>query len=210
MTSWKRFVKARMVAVSSPSAAACAESAAAYFKSAAASALSAAASAERAAAAVETTANTENTRAAICAADVALARVEAIHAKIEDAHAKIFQATSESSMQPTSEKVTVAMEHLLPHEIVEREPKMQEAEEIEERREEELRVAEVEVEKSPFIEELAVEYQRELWRSHYYEYYNLKGGAEDEDEDAVDFSRGDAESTNGGMSLIHLQRIYNF
>ena len=40
--------------------------------------------------------------------------------------------------------------------------------------------------------------QSELWRSHYYEYYNLEGGAEDED--AVDFSRGDAESTNGGMS----------
>ena len=78
---------------------------------------------------------------------------------------------------------------------------MQEAAEIEERREEELRVAEVEVEKSLSVEESAVEYQRELWRSHYYEYYNLKGGAEDEDkdedEDAVDFSRGDAESTNG-------------
>ena len=81
---------------------------------------------------------------------------------------------------------------------------MQEAAEIEERREEELRVAEVEVEKSLSIEESAVEYQRELWRSHYYEYYNLEGGAddedEDEDEDAVDFSNGDAESTNGCMS----------
>ena len=65
-------------------------------------------------------------------------------------------------------------------------------------------MAEVEVEKSLSVEESAVEYQRELWRSHYYEYYNLGGGAEDkdkdEDEDAVDFSRGDAESTNGGMS----------
>ena len=67
---------------------------------------------------------------------------------------------------------------------------MQEAAEIEERREEELRVAEVELEKSLSVEESAVEYQRELWRSHYYEYYNLEGGAEDEDEDAVDFSRG--------------------
>ena len=95
----------------------------------------------------------------------------------------------------TSEKVTVAMEHLLPHEIVERELEMQEAAEIKERREEELRVAEVEVEKSLSIEESAVEYQRELWRN---EYYNLEGGAEDED--AVDFSKGDAESTNGGMS----------
>ena len=60
--------------------------------------------------------------------------------------------------------------------------------EIEEHWEEELRVVEVEVEKSLSIEELAVEYQRELWRSHYYEYYNLEGDAEDED--AVDFSRG--------------------
>ena len=80
---------------------------------------------------------------------------------------------------------------------------MQEAVEIEERREEELRVAEVEVEKSLSIEESAVEYQRELWRSHYYEDYNLEGGAEDEDEDedVVNFRKGDAESTNGGMSL---------
>ena len=61
-------------------------------------------------------------------------------------------------------------------------------------------MAKVEVEKSLSVEEPAVEYQRELWRSHYYEYYNLEGGAEDEDEDAVDFSRGDAESTNGNMS----------
>ena len=51
-------------------------------------------------------------------------------------------------------------------------------------------MAEVEVEKSLFVEESVVEYQRELWRSHYYEYYNLEGSAEDEDEDAVDFSRG--------------------
>ena len=57
-----------------------------------------------------------------------------------------------------------------------------------------------EVEKSLSVEESAVEYQRELWRSHYYEYYNLEGGPEDEDEDVVDFSREDAESTNGGMS----------
>ena len=94
------------------------------------------------------------------------------------------------------------MVHLLPHEVAERELEMQEAAEIEERREEELRVAEVEVEKSLSVEESAVEYQRELWRSHYYEYYNLEGSAEDEDEDkdAVDFSRGDTESTNGGMS----------
>ena len=43
-----------------------------------------------------------------------------------------------------------------------------------------------------------MEYQRELWRSHYHKYYNLEGGAEDED--TVNFSRGDAESTNSGMS----------
>ena len=103
-------------------------------------------------------------------------------------------------MQPMSEKATVAMEHLLPHEIAERELEMQEAAEIEERREEDLRVAEVEVEMSLSVEELAVEYQHELWHNHYYEYYNLEGGGEDEDEDAVDFSKGDAESTNCGMS----------
>ena len=80
------------------------------------------------------------------------------------------------------------MKHLLPHEVVERELEMQEAAEIEEHREEELRVAHVEVEKSLSVEESAVEYQRELWRSHYYEYYNLEGGAKDED--AVDFNRG--------------------
>ena len=45
-----------------------------------------------------------------------------------------------------------------------------------------------------------MEYQHELWRSHYYEYYNREGGAKDEDEDVVNFSRGDAESTNGDMS----------
>ena len=84
------------------------------------------------------------------------------------------------------------MEHLLPHEVVERELEMQEAAEIEERREEELRVAEVEVEKSLSVEESAVEYQRELWRSHYYKYDNLEGSAEDEDDDAVEFSLGDA------------------
>ena len=58
-------------------------------------------------------------------------------------------------------------------------------------------MAEVEVEKSLCVEESAVEYQQELWCSHYYEYYNLEGSAEDED--VVDFSRG-AESTYGGMS----------
>ena len=63
-----------------------------------------------------------------------------------------------------------------------------------------MRVAEVEVEKSLSVEQSAAEYQRELWRVHYYEYYNLEGGAEDEDEDAVNFNRVDAESTNGDMS----------
>ena len=72
--------------------------------------------------------------------------------------------------------------------------------EIEERRGEDLRVAGVDIEKSLSVKESAMEYQCELWRSHYYEYYNLDGGAEDEGEDAVDFGRGDAESTNGGMS----------
>ena len=61
-----------------------------------------------------------------------------------------------------------------------------------------MRVAEVEVEKSVLVEESTVEYQRELWRSHCYKYYNLEGGAEDKD--TFDFSRGDAESTNSGIS----------
>ena len=80
------------------------------------------------------------------------------------------------------------MKHLLPHEVVDRELEMQEVAEIEERREEELRVAEVEVEKSLSVEESAMEYQCELWCSHYYEYYNLEDNAEEED--AADFGKG--------------------
>ena len=62
-------------------------------------------------------------------------------------------------------------------------------------------MAKVEVDKSLSVEESAMQYQRELWRNHYYECYNLEGDAEaeDEDEDTVDFSRGDAETTNNGM-----------
>ncbi|KAE8811857.1 DNA-directed RNA polymerase II subunit RPB1 [Hordeum vulgare] len=79
---------------------------------------------------------------------------------------------------------------------------MQEAMDIEQCREDELRMAEDEVEQSISIKESAMEYQCEIWRSHYYEYSNLDGGAKDEeeDDDAVDFCRGDAWSTNGGMS----------
>ena len=73
-------------------------------------------------------------------------------------------------MQPTSEKAAVAMEHLLPHEVAEWELEMQEPAEIEEHREEELHIAQVEVEKRLSVEESAVEYQCKLWRSHYYEY----------------------------------------
>lgn len=61
------------------------------------------------------------------------------------------------------------MEHLLPHEIIERELEMHEVEEIEDNQEEELRVAEEEVEKSLSVKELLVEYQCEVWYSHYYE-----------------------------------------
>ena len=42
-----------------------------------------------------------------------------------------------------------------------------------------------------------MEYQRELWRRHYYEYYHLED--EYEDDDAVELSMGDTECTNGGM-----------
>ena len=65
-------------------------------------------------------------------------------------------------MQPTSEKAAVAMEHLLPHEVTERELEMQEAAEIKDHREEVLCVAGVEVENCLSIEELAVEYQCKL------------------------------------------------
>ncbi|KAI5015407.1 hypothetical protein ZWY2020_056797 [Hordeum vulgare] len=65
-----------------------------------------------------------------------------------------------------------SMEHLLPHEITKRELEMHEAVEIEQRGKEELRVAEDEVRKSLDKEQ---------------------------DDDAVAFSRVDAESTNGGM-----------
>ncbi|KAE8801722.1 DNA-directed RNA polymerase II subunit RPB1 [Hordeum vulgare] len=85
-----------------------------------------------------------------------------MHAKIKDARAKIFQATSKSRMQPTSKKAAEAMEHLLPHEVAEREMEMREVEEIEERQEEEFCVAEEEVEKSLSVKESAVEYQCEL------------------------------------------------
>ena len=37
-------------------------------------------------------------------------------------------------------------------------------------------MTEIEEEKSLSVEESAVEYQCELWRSHYYEYCNLEGG----------------------------------
>ena len=59
-------------------------------------------------------------------------------------------------------------------------------------------MAEVEVEKSLSVKESTVEYRRELWHNHYYEYYNLEGGAKEED--AVDFNRGNTVSTNDGMS----------
>ncbi|KAI4997052.1 hypothetical protein ZWY2020_052394 [Hordeum vulgare] len=107
-------------------------------------------------------ANVERSRVVVRSTDVALALVEAIHTKIDDAHAKIFQAPLESNMQPTSEKAAEAMEHVLPYEIAEDELEMQEAVDIEESVEEELHVAEDEVEKSPPIKESAVEYQHEL------------------------------------------------
>ena len=147
--AWMALTRAR--ATSAPRAAARAFSAFA-------AAVAAAAAAETAVIVLVTAVvNTESARGVIRirVADVILARVEAIHARI-------FQATSDSSMQPTSEKATLAMEHLLPHEVAERELEMQEAAEIEERREEELRVAEVEVEKSLSVEESAMEYQHEL------------------------------------------------
>jgi hypothetical protein len=46
---------------------------------------------------------------------------------------------------------------------------MQEAAESDEVREEELLLAQEEVDNHLSVEESAVEYQRELWRRHYYE-----------------------------------------
>ena len=51
-------------------------------------------------------------------------------AKSAAAYAK--SAAMKSSMHPTSKKAAVAMDHLLPHEIVEQELEMKEAAEIEE------------------------------------------------------------------------------
>ncbi|KAI4972839.1 hypothetical protein ZWY2020_003764 [Hordeum vulgare] len=93
----------------------------------------------------------------------------------------------------------------LPHEISEQELEMREPSESVERWEE-LCMAQEEVEKRLSVEELVVLYQCELWRRHYYKYYNHEGdaddegNAEDEDIDAVEFSLGDAESSTGGMS----------
>ncbi|KAI5000838.1 hypothetical protein ZWY2020_010797 [Hordeum vulgare] len=101
------------MAASSSSDTSFAESVAAYGISPAASTERVSAAANRAGAA-EVASNAETARAAVHTTDVALVRVEAIHAKI-------FQATSASSMQPTSEKAVEAMGHLLPHEIAERE-----------------------------------------------------------------------------------------
>lgn len=97
-----------------------------------------------------------------------MARVDTIHAQIEDAHAKIFEASSESSLHPTSEEAAeaeaemladdAAMEAMepLPHEIAERKLEMQEAAESNEHREEELCVAKEEVEKRLSIKESAM------------------------------------------------------
>ncbi|KAI4983773.1 hypothetical protein ZWY2020_025639 [Hordeum vulgare] len=106
--------------------------------------------------------NAESARASVHAADVTLARVEAIHTKIGDALGNIFQATSESSMQPMSEKAVEAMQQLLPHEIIDWELEIHEAAKIEKRREEELCVAEDDVVKCQFVEESVVEYQDEI------------------------------------------------
>ena len=74
MTPWKRFMKSRTMAASSPSAATYAESTAAYTESATASALSVAASAERASAAADRAAAVAET--AVAATAMAAANTE--------------------------------------------------------------------------------------------------------------------------------------
>ncbi|KAI5015352.1 hypothetical protein ZWY2020_056742 [Hordeum vulgare] len=99
--------------------------------------------------------------------------------------------------------VSDAMEPLL-HEISKRELEMSEPSDSNKRLEE-LRVAQEDVEKCMSVEELTVEYQRELWWCHYYEYDNDEGDADEEDVVVVKFSLGDPESSTGGMSLLPLE-----
>ena len=127
-----------------------------------------------AATATTASANAKSTRAACHAVEAALARVKAIQAYIiKNAHAKILQASPESSIHRTSKEAAAADAEMnaddaaaeamepFPHEISERELEMWEPSESANCWEE-LRVAQEEVEKRLSIEELAVEYQREL------------------------------------------------
>ncbi|KAI4980753.1 hypothetical protein ZWY2020_021238 [Hordeum vulgare] len=79
--------------------------------------------------------------------EVAVAETAAVAAMTAAPNSESAQAaaTSESNMQPMSGKEAKAMEHILPHEIIEKELEMHEAAEIEERREE-LSVEESDVE----------------------------------------------------------------
>ncbi|KAI4972297.1 hypothetical protein ZWY2020_003222 [Hordeum vulgare] len=94
--------------------------------------------------------------------------------------------------------VAKAMEPL-PHEISEQNLEMQEPSESDGHLEE-LRMAREEVEKRLSVEESTVEYQHELWRCHYYEYYNDEDNVDGEDVAMVEFSLGDVESSTRGMS----------
>ncbi|KAI4987719.1 hypothetical protein ZWY2020_028477 [Hordeum vulgare] len=163
------------------------------------------------AAAATAAANAKSARATYRAAEVTLARVEAIQANIENAHTKISQASSKSIMHHTSEEGAAsdvemhvdeaeaeAMEPL-PHEIFERELEMQEPSESDKLLEE-LRGAREEAVKCLSVEESAMRYQRELWRCHYYEYYNYEGNTNGEDVGVVEFILGDMKSSTSGIS----------
>ncbi|KAE8790578.1 DNA-directed RNA polymerase II subunit RPB1 [Hordeum vulgare] len=156
-------------------------------------------------------ANAKSARVAYHAMEVALARVKEIQANIENAHVKIPKASSKSSMHHTSEEAAVVYAEmnvnpaaaeamkLFPHETFEQEVEMRALSESDESLEE-LRVAQEEVEKRLSIEEPAVEYQHELWRCHYYEYYNDEGDTDGDDIIVVEFCVGDAESSTSGIS----------
>ncbi|KAE8785910.1 DNA-directed RNA polymerase II subunit RPB1 [Hordeum vulgare] len=130
---------------------------------------------------------------------------------MENANAKIPQASSESSLHNKHKEAAVADAEMhadhaaaqamepLPHEISERDLEMRELYESNECLEE-LRLAQVEVEKFLSDKESVMEYQRELSQRHYYEYHNDEGDADSEDAAIVKFSLGDAESSSGEMS----------
>lgn len=80
---------------------------------------------------------------------------------------------------------------------------MEKAEEIDECQAKELRVAQEEEELRRSIEDLAVEYQRELWCRHYFEHYDNVVLDDDDDE----LSLGHTEFAAGDTTSGHVVNI---